>query len=184
MLRKARHSGPYSGHMTRTLSFILDSLVRGYHVYQDVWNATPGKTLGCSRERDNEHDIFSVAVWKGTNIVGHVPRKVSCSCTLFIHSSGVINCFTTGPRQYCRDLPQRGLDIPCQYIFKGSKDIIKKTRGHLNEKAFAVTEENCTVDSLEPGTSLEINLKRTSTSMIISDLHVQRHQKLLMMRCG
>jgi len=144
--------------MAGTLSFILDSVVHGYHVYQDVWNAAPGETLGCSRERDNEHDIFSVAVRKGTNIVGHTPRKISCSCTFFIRSGGVINCFTTGPRQYTRDLLQGGLDIPCHYIFKGSKDIIEKTRGHLeelNEKILAVTEENCTVDSPELGTSSE-----------------------------
>ena len=117
------------------------------------------RTLGCSRERDNRHDIFSVAVRKGTNIIGHVPRRISYSFTLFIRSGGVINCFTTGPRQYSRDLPQRGLDIPCSYIFKGSKDIIGRLEEiwkELNEKVFAVTEENCTVDSLGPGTSSEL----------------------------
>jgi len=54
----------------------------------------------------------------------------------------------------------------------------------LNEKVFAVTEENCTVDSPGPGISSEITLKSAATSMIVVVLHVQWHQKWLMIRCG
>ena len=35
-------------------TFILDSCVRGYHVYKDLWNATPGETLTCIREQETE----------------------------------------------------------------------------------------------------------------------------------
>ena len=34
-------------------TFILDNCVRGYHVYKDLWNATPEETLTCVRERGN-----------------------------------------------------------------------------------------------------------------------------------
>ena len=66
------------------LNFILDSYVRGYHVYKDLRNVTPGDTLTCTRERGNRNDMFIVAVQSDGNIVGHVPRHVSCICTLFI----------------------------------------------------------------------------------------------------
>ena len=41
--------------------FILDSCVRGYHVYKDLWNATPGEALTCIREWRNRNDVFAVA---------------------------------------------------------------------------------------------------------------------------
>ena len=114
-------------------TFILNSCVRGYHVYKDLWNATPGETLTCIREWGNWNDVFAVAVQSDGNIVGHVPRHISCICTLFICRGGVLNCLVTGTRRYSSDLLQRGMEIPCQYIFSGNKDVIEKIRGRLEE---------------------------------------------------
>ena len=88
------------------VTFIFDSCIRGYHVYKDLWNATPGKGLTCIRERGNRNDVFAVAVQSDGNIVGYIPRQISCICTLFICRGGELNCLTTGSRQYSRDLPQ------------------------------------------------------------------------------
>ena len=55
-----------------TLTFILDSCVRGYHMYKDLWNTTLGETLTCIRERGNRNDVLAVAVQSDDNIVGHV----------------------------------------------------------------------------------------------------------------
>ena len=110
---------------------ILDSCVRGYHVYQDLWNATPGETLTCAREQGNRNNIFALAVKSDGYIVGHVPRHISCICTLFICRGGVLNCLTTSSRRYSRDLLQGGMEIPCQYIFCGNKDLVEKIRGCL-----------------------------------------------------
>ena len=107
-------------------TFILDSCVRGYHVYKDLWNATPGETLTCIRERGNRNDVFAVAVQSDGNIVGHVPRHISCICKLFIHRGLVLNCLVTGTRRYSSDLPQGGMEIPCQYIFSENKDVLLK----------------------------------------------------------
>ena len=87
------------------VTFILDSCIRGYHVYKDLY-ATPGETLTCIRERGNRNDVFAVAVQSDDNIVGHIPRHVSCICTLFICRGGVLNYLITGSRWYSRDLPQ------------------------------------------------------------------------------
>ena len=88
------------------VTFILDSCVRGCHVYKDLWNATPGETLTCKRERGNRNDVF---VQSNGNIVGHIPRKISCICTLFICRGRVLNCLITGLRRYSRDLSQESI---------------------------------------------------------------------------
>ena len=58
------------------------------------------------RERGNRNDVFAVAVQSDGNIVGHIPRQISCICMLFIHRGGVLNCLITNSRWYSRDLPQ------------------------------------------------------------------------------
>ena len=86
--------------------FIFDSCIRGYNMYKDLWNATPGKGLTCVRERGNRNDVFAVAVQSDGNIVGHIPRQILCICMFFICRGVVLNGFITGLRWYSRDLPQ------------------------------------------------------------------------------
>ena len=47
--------------------------VRGYHVYNDVWEAAAGETLVCVREPRNAYDRYAVAVEKDGRIIGHLP---------------------------------------------------------------------------------------------------------------
>ena len=64
-------------------TFSVQSMVRGYHVYQSVWDAAcDGEILPCKREVGNTHDPSSVAITKGTTgiVVGHVPRIISPIC--------------------------------------------------------------------------------------------------------
>ena len=104
-------------------TFSVDSVVRGYHEYKDIWDADiDGLELPCKREPGNPHDPSAVAVVKqssGTSVVvGHVPRLIPMVCSIFIRRGGCIMCVVTGSRQYSADLPQGGLEIPCCYIFK------------------------------------------------------------------
>ena len=101
--------------------FILDSCIRGYHVYKDLWNATPGETLTCIREWGNRNNVFAVAMQSDGNIVGHVPRHISCICTLFIRRGGVLNCLITGSRRYSRDLPQEAWRFHANTFFLETK---------------------------------------------------------------
>ena len=44
-------------------SFTVNSMIRGYHVYKDIWeNPTIGEELICKREVGNPKDPISVAV--------------------------------------------------------------------------------------------------------------------------
>ena len=62
--------------------FILESVVRGYHVFQHIWNAVVTEELPCSVETGNPSDRFAVAVLKQDTVVGHVPRLFSAACVL------------------------------------------------------------------------------------------------------
>ena len=44
---------------------VVESVVRGYHLYKDVWSAAVGQRLPCQQERGNPHDPYAVAVMEG-----------------------------------------------------------------------------------------------------------------------
>ena len=100
-----------------TGTFEKDCCVRGYHIYQRVWDAAIGENLICRREPTNERDRYAVAVTKDGTVIGHLPRKVSRVCSLFLRRGGTIDCVVTGTRRYSADLPQGGLKIPCKLSF-------------------------------------------------------------------
>ena len=153
--------------------FIFDSCIRGYHLYKDLWNATLGETLACIKEWGNRNNAFTVAVQSDSNIVGHVHRHISCICMLFIHTGGLLNCLITGSRRYFRDLPQERMEIPCQHIFSGNEDLIKKIRGCLEElqgKVSVIRENSRSipVSSSPSVTSQAAEHKSTSTYALAS----------------
>ena len=55
--------------------------------------------------------------------VGHVPRSISRVCWYFIQHDGEITCKITGGRRRS-DLPQGGLEVPCEYNFIGKKKYV------------------------------------------------------------
>ena len=126
------------------MAFEIDSVVRGYHIYKDVWDAHIGTELPCLPESNNREDRYAVAVMDGDLVVGHVPRKISFICNLFLRHSGLMVCRVTGPRQHSTDLVQGGLEVPCKYEFyaeeKSPDDkTFKKVKG-LIEKASYTTK--------------------------------------------
>lgn len=112
-----------------TETFSIEAMVRGYHVYQDIWDAAHGEELPCQREPMNSKDPYAVAVVKSQVTVGHIPRKISSICSMFLRHGGTICCRVTASRRYSQDLPQGGLEIPCVLTFQGSvKDIAKVSK--------------------------------------------------------
>ena len=65
-------------------TFQIESCVRGHHIHKDIWNPSSGEELTCSREIENSKDPFTVAVQRGTTIVGHVPQRISESAHDYI----------------------------------------------------------------------------------------------------
>ena len=71
----------------------VKSCIRGHHVYSSsTWTPVLHELLTCQRELDNAEDRCAVAVRKGEDIVGHVPRKISFLCSVFIRRGGVMHC--------------------------------------------------------------------------------------------
>ena len=61
-------------------SFEIEAMVRGYHIYKDVWSAVIDEEFPCKREDGNR---FAVSVCNGDIVIGHVPRKISTVCSLY-----------------------------------------------------------------------------------------------------
>lgn len=99
-------------------------MVRGYHVYRNIWEAKNGEVLTCEQEINNGYDPFAVSVIKDGVVVGHLPRMISTVASLFLKQKGSITCHANGKRRYSRDLPQGGLEIPCQLYFNSEKSLI------------------------------------------------------------
>ena len=104
----------------------FSSVIKGHHIYKEIWQPTHGQILQCAREVSNRFDPFAVSVVDDGEIVGHVPRRISAACALFLQHSGSIRCEVTGDRRYSSDLPQGGLEVPCELIFEGEKSYIQK----------------------------------------------------------
>ena len=87
-------------------SFQLPCCIRGYHFYKDLWNASLRDQLHCQRERSNDKDRYAIAVVHDGVVVGHLPRKISLVCSLFIKRGGSIVCEVTDRRRHSADLLQ------------------------------------------------------------------------------
>lgn len=111
-----------------------DLCIRGYHVYQQIWSAAVGEVLSCCREPTNLRDRYAVAVEKDDIIIGHLPRKVSRVCSIFMRRGGSIVCVVSGGRRYSGDLPQGGLEIPCRLVFTAKAKEIKKLKRLFKHK--------------------------------------------------
>ena len=81
-------------------TFEVEAMVRGYHVYEEIWDASIGEELLCTREPTIPLDPFAVAVVKSDQNVGHVPLKISSVCSLFLRHGGTIMCKITGRRRH------------------------------------------------------------------------------------
>ena len=86
-------------------SYEQDNCIRGYHIYQNIWNAEVDEHFVCEREPLNPSDRYAVAVLKDGVVVGHLPRHLSRILSLFLLKDGTIDCVVIGGRRYSSDLP-------------------------------------------------------------------------------
>ena len=65
---------------------VNDSCVHGYYIYKDLWNATPGETLTCTRERGNRNNektfYYQLMCMKCWQLYVHE------ACTYYLQNSG------------------------------------------------------------------------------------------------
>ena len=57
------------------------------------------RSPACCHELANVHDLFALKVMKADATVGHLLKKISSTCSLFIMKGGVISCKVTDPNR-------------------------------------------------------------------------------------
>ena len=79
----------------------------------------------CQGNWEQSRSVFH----KSATIVGHLPKRISSTCSLFLRMGESISCEVTGPKQYSVDLIQGGLEIPCRLMLSSStKELIGKAK--------------------------------------------------------
>ena len=147
------------------MAYSLTTAVRGYHIYREFWMTNLEEVLPCVREESNPHDPFAVAIHDGSNIVGHVPRKFSALCVLFIQRDDIIACQMIGSKQYSMDLSQGGLEIPCVLTFSGEQREVLKVQKLVEEINAYIT----TNSDEQPNKGEKINFSKVSPSKSAAD---------------
>ena len=108
----------------------VTSVVRGHHIYKEVWRPIVGERLLVTNEVGNAHDRRAVSVQKEGQIVGHVPRQISRIIFYFLRREGTAGiCVIVGRRK-----KGKGLEVPCIYQFHGPKSCIAKLKYLLSQK--------------------------------------------------
>ena len=74
----------------------------------------------------NSLDHYAVAVVRDDVVVGHLPKKISRICSLFLRTGGTIRVKVIGLRIYSSDLAQGGMEISCLLFCQGEPKEIKK----------------------------------------------------------
>ncbi len=103
--------------MAEPLTVRVESCIRGYHAYKDVWDPQIGNRLETEIDEVNQHDRYAVGVLdNGQDTVGHIPREISKICFYFKKRGGQIIAEVTNRRKRS-NVPNKGLEIPCIYEF-------------------------------------------------------------------
>ena len=96
-------------------SFEFTAAIRGYHVYQKIWQPELNETLVCIHERQNEFDAFSVKTVRAVDnvTVGHLPREIYRPTKYLLDRGATLKAVITCS-YYCRSpLFEDGPEIPC-----------------------------------------------------------------------
>ena len=67
--------------ISKMTSFIM---IRGYHIYKEIWEASHGEMFDCMRETGNSLDPFAVPVIRDGKIIGHVSKLITIGTSLFL----------------------------------------------------------------------------------------------------
>ena len=116
--------------------FLLQSYVRGYQVYMNIWNETINDFLQCKIQEINEFDHWVVSLLHDDcleeNVVGHVPIKniLSFFETSFLQYIG--SCYIIGKR--VNRGAGVGLEIPVRYKFFGDKRAVSWAENQVIKK--------------------------------------------------
>ena len=117
-----------------TTNFEIDSFVKGYHEYKNIWTPKIGETLSTERERGNLVDKYAACVKKNNERVGHLQleKDGKFATTVFyflrVNEYGSCDALIKGKPVNLGD--GDGMQVPCSLNFTDLKkfiDILEKT---------------------------------------------------------
>ena len=80
-------------------TFCIDSVVRGYHDYQSIWDNSTYFVY--EKRTGNSHNLQAVAIKKMINgtlqVVGCMQRKMSLICSMLLEEVAVLHSHETYP---------------------------------------------------------------------------------------
>ena len=109
-------------------SLEVQSYVRGYHAYKDIWNPRIGEVLPLEPEPNNSEDRFAVAIKRTGSVVSHVPLNLAPLVSAFLRrdvNKGLVE--VTGPK--INGGAGYGQEFRCTYNFYGAKCFNRQTEG-------------------------------------------------------
>ena len=114
----------------------INSYIRGYHAYADVWVPAVGETLLVKPEPTNAKDNNAVAVLKDTTIVGHVLQNFSPRLFQFLRRD-FNKAFAVIQGERMNRGAGYGLEVPCIYRLYGPPAYINILKELVNEHIIA-----------------------------------------------
>ena len=114
----------------------VNSYIRGYHVYVDIWAPTVGESLLVKPEPTNPNNKKAVAVLKDATIVGHVPKNLAPRLFLFLRRD-VNKAFAEVTGERVNRGAGYGLEVPCTYRLYGPQVYIDRMKQLVNELVIA-----------------------------------------------
>ena len=114
----------------------INSYIRGYHVYVDIWAPTVGESLLVKPEPTNPNGKKAVAVLKDATIVGHVPKNLAPRLFLFLRRD-VNKAFAEVTGERVNRGAGYGLEVPCTYRLYGPQVYIDRMKQLVDELVIA-----------------------------------------------
>jgi hypothetical protein len=94
--------------------FTFPCAVRGFHVYQRIWQPTLGENVDCGWEQGNQYDRFAIKCTDTDNrVIDHLPMEISRITKFLIARGAVVQATVTNMRYRASPLVQGGLEVPC-----------------------------------------------------------------------
>ena len=95
--------------------------IRGYHIYNwTQWTVETGSIL-TKRPGALVEDKYTIAIIYNNQTVGHVPKFLPKLSFFFLKHRATLTVKVMGERRYSFDLPQGGMEIPAEFIYKLEK---------------------------------------------------------------
>ena len=116
-----------------TVSFNLDSFIKGYHVYQEVWSPELHEMPNAVPEPRNIVDKYAVSVQRDDEVVGHLMKgksgRFAKTIFYFLRADKKNDCTVVVTGKAINRGDGEGMQVPCTLNLKGHRkwiDILKK----------------------------------------------------------